>query len=243
MVFLSQTYANLIRPTQAFNVYGHDPVGVGLRGMPIGFSILIGACVVLWLLSVFRGGNKWLMIGSCVMMTAGCGAMAAARIDNMNAVYGILVVAGLGIGGIVVPASIITTIIVPDDLIATIAALTLAIRVVGGAVGYTTYYNVFYNKLLPIISLKVPIAAIQNGVTNFTDIVTVTELIGASLNNDVLPFVGNNVTAWNNIVRAGQESFAEAYPYVYYSSIAFGSVSIIAACFLGDISKYMDDRK
>ena len=58
-------------PTQAFNVYGHDPVGVGIRGLPVGFSILAGACIVLWLLSVFRGHNKELMIASSVLMTAG----------------------------------------------------------------------------------------------------------------------------------------------------------------------------
>lgn len=35
------------------------------------------------------------------------------------------------------------TIICPDDLIATVAALTLAIRVIGGSIGYCVYYNVF----------------------------------------------------------------------------------------------------
>lgn len=88
----------LFWPTQAFNVYGHDPIGVGIRGLPIGFSILVGACIVLWLLSVFRGGNRMLMIISSCMMTAGCGALATATRYNINAVYGILVVAGLGIG-------------------------------------------------------------------------------------------------------------------------------------------------
>jgi hypothetical protein len=39
-------------------------------------------------------------------MIAGCGALATAGTDNIKAAYGILVVAGLGIGGIVVPASI-----------------------------------------------------------------------------------------------------------------------------------------
>ncbi|KAL2025986.1 hypothetical protein VTO58DRAFT_103170 [Aureobasidium pullulans] len=136
-------------PTQAFNVYGHDPVGVGIRGLPVGFSILAGACIVLWLLSVFRGQNKALMIGSSVLMTAGCGALSIARVDNLSQLWGILVVAGLGIGGIVVPASIITTIICPDDLIATVAALTLAIRVIGGSIGYCVYYNVFINKFVP----------------------------------------------------------------------------------------------
>lgn len=40
--------------------------------------------------------------------------MAIADVDNLHKLWGILVIAGLGIGGIVVPASIITTIICPD---------------------------------------------------------------------------------------------------------------------------------
>jgi len=58
-------------PTQAYNMYGHDPVGVGIRGLPVGFSILAGAVVVLWCLSVFRGRNKELLIGASICMTAG----------------------------------------------------------------------------------------------------------------------------------------------------------------------------
>lgn len=61
----------LFWPTQAYNIYGQDPIGVGIRGLPIGFGILVGAFVVLWLLSVFRGHNRELMIGSSVLMTAG----------------------------------------------------------------------------------------------------------------------------------------------------------------------------
>lgn len=77
--------------------------------------------------------------------------MAVAEVNNLATLWIILIIAGFGIGGIVVPASIITTIICPDDLIATIAALTLAIRVLGGAIGYAVYYNV---SLSPVASLS-----------------------------------------------------------------------------------------
>jgi len=234
----------LFWPTQAFNVYGHDPIGVGIRGMPVGFSILVGAVICLWLLSVFRGGNRMLMIVSSCMMTAGCGALAAARIDNIHAVYGILVVAGLGIGGIVVPASIISTIICPDDLIATVAALTLAIRVVGGAIGYTTYYNVFLHKFKPKLVEMITIACVKNGIFNPEVIGAAATYTGASLIPAILelPGVDGNLTIFNDIVLAGQESYAFAYPYVYYVSIAFGAIAILASIGLGDISKYMDDH-
>ena len=234
----------LFWPTQAFNVYGHDPVGVGLRGLPIGLCILGGACIVLWLLSTFRGGNRILMVVSSCFMTAGCGALACARLDNIGTVYACLVIAGLGIGGIVVPASIITTIICPDDLIATIAALTLAIRVIGGAIGYTAYYNVLVNKLVPKLTVNIALACYANNIYDVTVVTAAAELTGASLLNKILelPGVDGNVTIWNDIVLAGQESYAYAYPYVYFASIAFGAVAIIASLFLGDISKYMDDH-
>ncbi|KAI9709983.1 MAG: hypothetical protein M1820_003061 [Bogoriella megaspora] len=234
----------LFWPTQAFNVYGHNPVGVGVRGIPIGFSILAGACIVLWLLSVFRGHNRELMIVSTLFMTAGIGALSVARPDNLATLWIILIIAGLGIGGIVVPASIITTIICPDDLIATVSALTLSIRVIGGSIGYCAYYNVFIQKFIPAATYY--IGGVMELKLNITDTAAITEAItltGASLIDELRMVPGlESDAAWSAVVAAGQLAYAEAYKWVYYASIAFGGVSIIAACFLGDISKYMDDH-
>lgn len=159
--------------------------------------------------------------------------------------WGLLVLAGLGIGGIVVPASIITTIICPDDLIATISALTLSIRVVGGSVGYCIYYNVFISKFIP--AAKYYIGGTMMTKLNITSVEVITEVIeltGASLLDEIklIPGIAGNETAYEMVVLAGQIAYAESYKYVYYVSIAFGAVSILAACFLGDITKYMDDH-
>ncbi|RYN26926.1 hypothetical protein AA0113_g7413 [Alternaria arborescens] len=232
-------------PTQAFNVYGHDPIGVGLRGLPVGFSILAGACIVLWLLSMLRGHNKELLIASSILMTAGCGALAVGRVDNLATLWGLLVLAGLGIGGIVVPASIISTIICPDDLIATVAALTLAIRVIGGSIGYCVYYNVFISKFVPAATHYIGgVMVTQLNITSPEIIGEAITITGASLLPALqeLPGIKGVPGAYEMVVYAGQLAYAEAYKYVYYVSIAFGGVSIIAACFLGDISKYMDDH-
>ncbi|KAJ5101119.1 hypothetical protein N7456_007171 [Penicillium angulare] len=232
-------------PTESFNVYGHDPVDVGVRSLPIAFGILGGACIVLVLLSVFKGHNKELLIASSVLMTAGCGSLAIGRIDNMSQLWGLLTLAGLGIGGIVVPASIITTIICPDDLIATISALTLSIRVVGGGVGYTIYYNVFISKFVPAATKYIGgVMEMDLGITDIKVISEVIELTGASLLDEIklIPGIAGNETAYEMVVLAGQTAYSESYKYVYYVSIAFGVISIISACFLGDISKYMTDH-
>jgi hypothetical protein len=81
---------------------------------------------------------------------------------------------------------------------------------------------------------------------NITDPQLIEEAItltGASLIDELRAIPGlESEAAWSAVVAAGQLAYAEAYKWVYYASIAFGAVSIIAACFLGDIKQYMDDH-
>lgn len=232
-------------PTQSFNVYGHDPISVGIKLLPGGMAILTGACVVLWLLSVLKGRNKELMIISSILMTAGTASLAALTRENLNIVWPLLIIGGLGIGGIVVPASIITTIICPDDLIATVSALTLSIRCIGGCIGYCAYFNVFVAKFVPnAIHYIGGTMALKLNITNPAYIKAAIEITAVSLVDELkqIPGIAGNETAYEMVLYAGQVAYAESYKYVYLASIAAGVVSIIAACFLGDINKYMDNH-
>ena len=161
----------------------------------------------------------------------------------MDKLWGLLILGGLGIGGIVVPASVITTIICPDDLIATVSALTLSIRVIGGSVGYCAYYNVFISKFVPNAVKYIGGTMVAFGITNKTLIGEAIALTGSSLIDElrIIPGLAND-TVYDAVVAAGQLAFAESYKYVYLGSIAAGGISIIAACFLGDINKYMDEH-
>jgi MFS family permease len=154
-----------------------------------------------------------------------------------------LIIAGLGVGGIVVPASIITNIICPDELIATVTALTLAIRVLGGAIGYSIYYNVFLNHFKVNVVQDVGYVSQQIGIKDPTVIGEIIALTGAGLLKEIRGIPGVNTDQeWEALVAAGQMAYAKSYPYVYYVSIAFGSVSIIACLFLKNIDMYMNDH-
>jgi hypothetical protein len=154
-----------------------------------------------------------------------------------------LIIAGLGVGGIVVPASIITNIICPDELIATVTALTLAIRVLGGAIGYSIYYNVFLEHFKVNVVQDVGYVAQKLGINNTEIIGTIIQLTGAGLINDIREVPGVETDEmWEALVAAGQTAYAKSYPYVYYVSIAFGSISIIACLFLKNIDQYMNDH-
>ncbi|KAJ6151302.1 hypothetical protein N7470_007896 [Penicillium chermesinum] len=132
-----------------------------------------------------------------------------------------------------------------QDLIATVSALTLSIRVVGGGIGYTIYYNVFISKFIPAAEKYIGgVMVTQLNITDTAAIAEVITLTGASLLNDIkqIPGIAGNEMAYNMVVEAGQIAYAEGYKWVYYVSIAFGAVSILAACFLGNIKKYMTDH-
>lgn len=116
---------------------------------------------------------------------------------------------------------------------------------VGGGIGYTIYYNVFISKFVPKATYY--IGGVMMKELNITDVKLIGEVIeltGASLLEEIrhVPGIAGNETAYQMVVGAGQLAYAEGYKWVYYVSIAFGGVSIVAACFLGDIKKYMTDH-
>ena len=115
----------------------------------------------------------------------------------------------------------------------------------GGGVGYCIYYNVFISKFVPLAQEYIGGTMVEElGITDVKLIAEVIELTGASLLTDIkgLPGIAGNETAYEMVVTAGQLAYAESYKWVYYVSIAFGVISILASCFLGSISKYMTNH-
>jgi Sugar (and other) transporter len=58
-------------PSETFDVYGHDPIQVGVRCLPFAFGLVFGAIATLWLLSYLQGRTRELMVACCCLMTIG----------------------------------------------------------------------------------------------------------------------------------------------------------------------------
>ena len=209
--------------------------------MPFAFGVFSGCVLSLILLSCFPRQIKWLVVSASVLMTVGCGCLSLAAVDNIRAVYAILFVAGLGVGGITIPVSTVATIICAGEVIATVTALTIAVRIVGGAVGYAVYFNVFVHKLVPELGVLVGGACARAGIRDPRVVGEVIELTAVSMVKEIRHLPGVDERIWGELVAAGQQAYANAYPWVYYCSVAFGGVSVVASLFLGDISEMVDD--
>lgn len=102
----------------------------------------------------------------------------------------------------------------------------------------------FVSKFTPASIKYIGAVLEQANVTSMETLVEAVTLTSDSLIDRIadLPGIAGNQALYEAVVKAGQIAYAESYKYVYYSSIAFGAVSIVAALFLGDISKFMDDH-
>jgi len=195
------------------------------------------------------------MIFFTALMTAATGALSIARPDNLDTALVVVVFACIGIGGILIPTSIIAQTICPDEYIATITAITLSIRFVGGAIGFTIYTNVFANKTTEYFTQYVAIDTIvAQSVVNFLtpDGQAAIEAIATAIGNAQFDEVKNilatnpsviNRDAYPEILAAAQKSFALAYRYPYWISIAFGGICFIASFFIADVRPMMASRK
>lgn len=224
-----------------------------------------GAVISLVLIPITKGRVRLIMIFFTALMTAGTGAMVIARPDNINTTYVPVSLACIGVGGVIIPVSIIAQIVCPDDLIATITAITLSIRYIGGAIGFTVYYNIFFRKVYENVFQGVATETVIYKLGYVTGLaqgdqsrVTAVSQAYAQAQYrlfdylSAVAFASPEVQARNpgltlnqfqvSIKNATHWAMADAYQWPYWISIAFGGTCVILACFLGDISQFLDEH-
>ena len=228
-------------PLECQQLYGPNPHAIARTVVAFGYSVALGVILVNWGLSLFRGANRELLVVSSCFMTAGVGALAAVNQNNPSLGIGMSFLGGLGVGGIIVPAAIILTIISPDEVIATVTAITLSIRLIGGSIGYAIYFNVFENKLNNVIPINVGTAVAEAGLP-LTEIPAFIAALIAKNTTALAQLKGITPKILIAAENAVQMSYVEGFRQIYLVSIAFGGAAIIASLFLGDIKKYMVDR-
>lgn len=181
------------------------------------------------------------MVVACIIMTAGNGAMSVANLGNLPGVYAAVTFACLGVGAVIVPNQIIASIICPDDLIATITALTISVRIVGGAIGYAAYYHILRNNFIKAIFVYLAPVVIDAGVLSPFEFGQIAIALSGNLRSSVPSFPAiDTPEKVEAVIHAARQCFVDAYHDVYFVSIAFGGAAIIAALFLPDIGKLMD---
>ncbi|OAG44247.1 hypothetical protein AYO21_01704 [Fonsecaea monophora] len=227
-------------PILMSQVYDPDPVQVGLKGLGYGCCIGVGSMagnVAVASLPPLSDSDGWFTNLNAASFT---GALAVNNSTNPKLVTALLSLASFGIGGVLVPTATVALTATPDTVIATTVALSLSVRLGGGAIGYSIYYNIFASKL----KSKLPTLVAEYAVKAGLPLTSAPLFVETFLTNPAAVTTVSGVT--NVVIQAAtlgvKWAYAESLKYVWYTSIPFGVLSIIACLFLPDTSKYMTNR-
>lgn len=149
-------------------------------------------------------------------------------------------ISGFGVGGILVPAATVALIVVPDSLLATTAALSLSIRTLGGSIGYTIYLAVFTNKITVNLPTIVARYAAEAGLSSENLESFVTTFLTAPANITAAAGYTPEIAAAATL--GSRWAYSESLKWVWYVSIPFGILAIIACAFIPPIKKWQTSR-
>jgi hypothetical protein len=119
------------------SVYVNDPIQIGLKGLPPAIATTLGAIGFNALLSTYPSHSREILMVGALIMTGFGGALAIINPDNPKTAVAIATMTCIGLGGMIVPTATVAVLVTPDALITTCADLSLSVRAVGGAIGYT----------------------------------------------------------------------------------------------------------
>lgn len=221
-------------------VFTPTPISVGIRGLGYGISVTAGAVFFNFMLTLFPKHHREVLVVSAVIMTAFGGALSAVTPETPGMAVALGTICGFGVGGLLVPTQTVAITCSPDAFIATTTALSLAVRVIGGSIGYAIYYNVFSNKLTTELPAQVARYAIAAGLPATSATAFVGTFLTAPENITQVPGVTPAIIA--AATTGSQWAYAEGLQLVWYVSIPFGVCAIIACCFIGNTSAFQTNR-
>jgi hypothetical protein len=227
-------------PVTFSSVYDPIPVQIGLKGLGPAFTTTIGAIGFNAALSTFPGRSREILLVAILFMTGFAGSLAVSNPDNPKLTVALGSLASFGVGGVLVPAATVAMIVTPDAVITTAAALSLSIRTVGGSIGYSIYYNVFATKLTGNLPTYVTEYAIKAGLPLTSAEAFVTTFLTTP--EEIASIEGATPAVIAAATKGTQWAYSKSLSYVWFTSIAFGSMAIVCCLLLPSTKKYQTNR-
>lgn len=224
------------------NFYDTTPIEIGYRGLGYTIAFLLGACVSNFAISYTRGHVRWMFLCGAVIMTAFGGALAAATPFNPGTAIAFATLDAFGIGIIIVPSLTLALYACPDAYVGTAAALSLATRFLGGSIGTAIFFNVFYTQMKTNLK-QVAATAVQAGLPE-SAAETFVQALQAPMNPKevALAVPGATPEIVETTRLAYRWAYANAMQNVWYATIPFGVLTIIACLWIPNIKKFMTNR-
>ncbi|KUJ11610.1 MFS general substrate transporter [Mollisia scopiformis] len=207
---------------------------ISINTLPIGLGILGGAILVAFIMTFF-----------CVMQTVAAACLVLVNPSRISTAFAPIILSLIGTGGVLIPNQVIITVITPDDLIASVTALTVGLRAQAQVLGLSIFYNRFVHQVTAKAYKTIVPALLIAGVydiTTITDFITsLTAVPFKQLYTEIPGFVTSQAN-YELGAKAVVTCFSEAIKLIWYITIPFGVSACIVAMCMGDVSRFMDQH-
>ncbi|KIX01177.1 uncharacterized protein Z518_08902 [Rhinocladiella mackenziei CBS 650.93] len=217
---------------------GNNPIRIGTYGLPLGLGGTVGG-VTVGLVSSRIGHTRLSLTFGVAVQVLFIGLMALPDLSEVGMALAFSGLGGLGIGWEQILTIILVQLSTSDEWIGFATGTLSFFRLFGGSVGIAVYTTIFSReaaKLLP---------------SRLTAAVTAEGLPSASVSQFVEQFLrpGGSVSAVPGITpgvleaasRATRGSYLDAFKLVWYTSVGFGGLTVLAAVFTKDLSHEFND--
>ncbi|KAK0108107.1 hypothetical protein ONS95_002929 [Cadophora gregata] len=217
-------------PIQSIAVFQSDRHQTGIDCLPIGMSILTGAILSALLLSIIKRWVTYIMAFFCIVQTVGCACLVLINGNDIRTAFAPIVLALI--------------VITPDDLIASVAALTVGLRAQAQVIGLALFYNRFVSEVTENAYDTIVPAVVELGVFNVKKI-----------EEFVRGLTAQPIREWTSLVpalsdplnielirQASVACFMKSLNSLYLITIAFGVTACIASLCIGSVVEYLDNH-
>ncbi|KAJ2906561.1 trichothecene efflux pump [Zalerion maritima] len=231
MIYYSLT---VLWPTIIGSIYTTDSTEIGWQSSVVGGGVLLGQAAAGVCLS-YVPKVKIQTITASLIAAAFITSMISLSPDRHDATLAIGVIACTAIGfveNITFPG--VTLVWEPQDIGLATGVLG-SIRALGGAIAQSLYVTVLTNKLNDYLPENVIPAATEAGLPESS----IEALFAGITAGDFSTVKGMTPEIAAAVGSAVRTSYVDAFKMVFYTTVPFSAILIIAACFVPNMEKYL----
>lgn len=225
-------------PQIAVNVYGAGGLRTAVWQLPFSVAAIVGSFTAAFLLRIYKE-VRWITVGMSVSMVVGAGLLIGLKPSSSFALwfFGVAII-GFASGIEASVLSVVSSLFVPNELIATAVCVCNSATFIGGAIAVTIYTAVFKNKIQIILPAELTRSALEAGLPSSS---IEAFLLAFSSGNSTgllgVPGVTPGVIA--AVSEASKKAYADSFRYIWYILTAFAGFCGISALFYTSTKKYM----
>jgi hypothetical protein len=224
-------------------MFTNDPTEIGVMGLPNGAGQIIGGVILPALVHKMKYARVQIIV-SLIFQTLFNGLYAYASPNHKGAWMAFQLFGQGCFGWMTICCYVIAGLHVPHRELGIATGLLGTFREGGGSVGNAIFSTILNSVASKKVAPQIAAAAVAAGF-NPADLAT---LIPAAYNNAIgvpgafakVPGITPSIEA--EVARAFKQAYGQAFRVVFYSTIPFNVLALVAACFIKDVSQYFTNH-